>query len=76
MSRYLKLNNGDPFVYSYTEVLAARGDMHECDAKGAKIEAQGLGGLTPAPEKPVVITALPPTEPPRQSKVAPSKKKE
>jgi hypothetical protein len=48
--RYLKKSKGDGFVHIYTPVLAARGDMVECDAKGRFVADVQQEAKEPFPE--------------------------
>jgi len=50
-TRFLRKSNGDPHLYPYTERLAKRGDMIECDAKGNPVQ-NGTIPSAPTPFRP------------------------
>lgn len=58
--RFLRLLNGDPMLYPWTEALASRGDMVECDDKGKPV-AQPIKLPTPPAYAPRQYT--PPANP-------------
>lgn len=58
-ARFLMKNNGDPHVYPYTERLAARPDMIECDAQGNAVKTGPRPAVSPFKPRPINPDAKP-----------------
>lgn len=59
-ARFLRLTNGDKFIYPWTEALASRPDMVECDQKGNVLAQQPIPAAPPAYSAPKIQPDTPP----------------